>query len=434
MKIVAIANQKGGVGKTTTAVNLGCALAEAGLRVLIIDLDPQGNATSSFGLQELEGESLYEPLLGTAAIADKIVPTRVERVFVVPADLDLAGAEVEIARLDNHLTRLAETLAPLRADNTFDFIFLDCPPSLGILMTNALAAADELLTPIQCEFFALEGLVKIVRIIEQVRDSGANDRLEIGGIVMTMFDSRTNLSVQVVADVRAHFGERVYETVIPRTVRLSEAPSFGKSILEHDPSGACGHLLECDIGMVVARPLFAHANEVQLRRVRTVGGWQQRHRLVVHHADPGAIERQAHVVGDVTLLSSVLVHQRVIVIAQHSVRRDAGVDDRLEDLEHLHHLRVHVAVRLVHEIAGNEHERGMNLDHLPHETPRGVLVRPPHANLKIGEHRDLLPFPFGGQIRNRRILIVAIHESWLDRGSVQNHGRQYFDEEPHLRE
>jgi chromosome partitioning protein len=237
MKIIAIANQKGGVGKTTTAVNLGCALAEEGLRILIIDLDPQGNATSSFGLQELEGESLYEPLLGTADIADKILPTRVERVFIVPADLDLAGAEVEIARLDNHLTRLSDTLAPLRADNTFDFVLLDCPPSLGILMTNALAAADELLTPIQCEFFALEGLVKIVRIIEQVRGSGANDRLEIGGIVMTMFDSRTNLSSQVVADVRTHFGERVYETVIPRTVRLSEAPSFGKSVLEHDPNG-----------------------------------------------------------------------------------------------------------------------------------------------------------------------------------------------------
>jgi chromosome partitioning protein len=237
MKIIAIANQKGGVGKTTTAVNLGCALAEEGLRVLIIDLDPQGNATSSFGLQELEGESLYDPLLGNATIVDRVFPTRVERVFLVPADLDLAGAEVEIARLDNHLTRLTETLAPLRSDNTFDFVLLDCPPSLGILMTNALAAADELLTPIQCEYFALEGLVKIVRIIEQVRDSGANDRLEIGGIVMTMFDSRTNLSSQVVADVREHFGERVYETVIPRTVRLSEAPSFGKSILEHDPNG-----------------------------------------------------------------------------------------------------------------------------------------------------------------------------------------------------
>src|SRR5947208_5294306 len=237
MRIIAIANQKGGVGKTTTAVNLGCALAEEGLRVLIIDLDPQGNATSSFGMQEIEGESLYEPLHGSVALAEKILPTRIDNLFIVCADLDLAGAEVEMARRIDHLTRLAKVLTPLRADNTFDFVLLDCPPSLGILMTNALAAADELLTPIQCEYFALEGLVKIVHVIEQVRGSGANDNLEIGGIVMTMFDSRTNLSAQVVADVREHFGERVYETVIPRTVRLSEAPSFGKSVLEHDPNG-----------------------------------------------------------------------------------------------------------------------------------------------------------------------------------------------------
>ena len=237
MKIIAIANQKGGVGKTTTAVNLGFALAEEGVRVLLIDLDPQGNATSSLGMQELEGESLYEALLGGVSVAEKILPTRLPRLFIVPADLDLAGAEVEIARMNDHLTRLKETLQPLRADDTFDYVLLDCPPSLGILMTNALAAADELLTPIQCEYFALEGLVKIVRVIEQVRESGANDNLEIGGIVMTMFDSRTNLSAQVVADVREHFGERVYETVIPRTVRLSEAPSFGKSILEYDTNG-----------------------------------------------------------------------------------------------------------------------------------------------------------------------------------------------------
>lgn len=238
MKVIAIANQKGGVGKTTTAVNLGCALAEKGLRVLLIDLDPQGNATSSFGLQDLEGESLYEPLLGGASISEKILPTRLPRMFIVPADLDLAGAEVEIARMDNHLTRLAETIRPLRSDDTFDFVLLDCPPSLGILMTNALAAADELLTPIQCEYLALEGLVRIDRVIEQVRESVGNDRLTVGNIVMTMFDSRTNLSTQVVADVRDHFGERVYDTVIPRTVRLSEAPSFGKSILEYDSSGA----------------------------------------------------------------------------------------------------------------------------------------------------------------------------------------------------
>jgi len=237
MKIVAIANQKGGVGKTTTAVNLGAALAELGHRILIVDLDPQANATSSFGLEGIEQISLYEPLLGEASITDKIFPTRRDDLFIVPADLDLAGAEVEIARMPNHLTRLAETLKPLHADKTFDFVFLDCPPSLGILMSNALAAADELLTPIQCEYFALEGLVKIVRLIEQVIDSGANQRLELRGIVMTMFDSRTNLSQQVVADVRKHFGERVYQTVIPRSVRLSEAPSFGKSILEYASSG-----------------------------------------------------------------------------------------------------------------------------------------------------------------------------------------------------
>src|SRR6266516_6761942 len=238
MRIVALANQKGGVGKTTTAVNLGAALAELGHRILLIDLDPQANATSSFGLQGTDGISLYDPLLGGASITEKILPTRRDGLFIVPADIDLAGAEVEIARMENHLTRLAETLKPLQADDTFDFILLDCPPSLGILMTNALAAADEILTPIQCEYFALEGLVKIVRVVEQVRDSGANDQIEIGGIVMTMFDRRTNLSGQVVDEVRQHFGSRVYNTVIPRTVRLSEAPSFGKSILEYDPGGA----------------------------------------------------------------------------------------------------------------------------------------------------------------------------------------------------
>jgi chromosome partitioning protein len=237
MKIVAVANQKGGVGKTTTAVNLGSALAELGQRILLVDLDPQGNATSALGMQELEGESLYEPLLGQGTIVEKVCPTRLEGLFFVAADLDLAGAEVEIARMSDHLLRLSQTLEVLRSDQTFDFVLLDCPPSLGILMSNALAAADEILIPIQCEYFALEGLVKIVRVVEQVRDSGANQRVEIGGILMTMFDGRTNLSAKVVSEVREHFGQRVYQTVIPRTVRLSEAPSFGKTILEYDSSG-----------------------------------------------------------------------------------------------------------------------------------------------------------------------------------------------------
>jgi chromosome partitioning protein len=237
MKVVAIANQKGGVGKTTTAVNLSAALAEKRTRVLLIDLDPQGNATSSFGLQGLEGQSLYGALLGEEPVTEKVLPTRLENLFIIPADLDLAGAEIEIARMPDHLTRLAQALTMLRTDKTFDYVLLDCPPSLGILMTNALAAADELFTPIQCEYFALEGLVKIVRLIERIRTSGANRELELGGILMTMFDGRTNLSAQVVAEVRQHFGARVYETVIPRTVRLSEAPSFGKCILEYEANG-----------------------------------------------------------------------------------------------------------------------------------------------------------------------------------------------------
>ena len=237
MKVVAIANQKGGVGKTTTAINLAAALAAKRRRILVIDLDPQGNATSALGMQDIEADSVYDALLGRSSIVETILPTRLDSLFLVPADLDLAGAEIEIARMDDHLTRLARALSVLRRDQTFDFILLDCPPSLGILMTNALAAADEILTPIQCEYFALEGLVKIVRVVEQVRDSGANANVEIGGIVMTMFDARTKLSGQVIQEVRQHFGQRVYDTVIPRTVRLSEAPSFGKTILEYDTGG-----------------------------------------------------------------------------------------------------------------------------------------------------------------------------------------------------
>ncbi len=237
MKLIAIANQKGGVGKTTTAVNLSACLAGLGWRVLLIDLDPQANATSALGLEGAEGMSLYRALVGETDMAEQVLPTRIENLFVIPADLDLAGAEVEVARLENHLLRLREVVRPIVEDAPFDFILMDCPPSLGILMTNALAAADELLVPIQCEYFALEGLSKIVSLVEQLRGNGANPNLAIGGILMTMYDARTNLSQQVVGEVRRHFEDKTYRTEIPRSVRLGEAPSFGQTIMEYDPAG-----------------------------------------------------------------------------------------------------------------------------------------------------------------------------------------------------
>ncbi len=235
MKVIAIANQKGGVGKTTTAISLAAGLAMLGKKVLLLDLDPQANATSGLGLEA--DSSIYYPLIGEASILDKVVSTRIDNLYMVPSGMDLSGVEIELARRDDHLTFLREMLAGVRDSSDFDYCLLDTPPSLGVLMTSSLASADEVLIPLQCEYFGLEGLAKIIHIISQIKESGAAPDLLLSGIIMTMYDGRTNLSRQVVEEVTKHFPEHVYERVVPRTIRISEAPSFGKTIFEHEPSG-----------------------------------------------------------------------------------------------------------------------------------------------------------------------------------------------------
>jgi chromosome partitioning protein len=231
---IALANQKGGVGKTTTAVSLAACLAERGKRTLLVDLDPQANATSALGLEKLSGGSVYKALLGGAQLADSIRPSGYDHLEIIPSEVDLAVAEVDVARTENYLQRMRVALMPIHDANCYDYLLVDCPPSLGILTMNALAAVDRVLVPLQCEYFALEGLAVIMRVLQQIKDSGANPGLELEGIVMTMFDGRTNLSQQVVNEVRGHFGEKVFKTIIPRTVRLGEAPSFGKPITVYD--------------------------------------------------------------------------------------------------------------------------------------------------------------------------------------------------------
>lgn len=261
-RVLALANQKGGVGKTTTAINLATALAAVGERVLLIDSDPQGNASTGLGVPPSRRvRTVYDVLTGQATLAEAIVPTDVPGLDLAPGDADLSGVELELGQQARRSYRLRDAVAALTGTRSYSYLLIDCPPSLNLLTVNAMAAADAVLAPLQCEFFALEGLSQLMRTIELVRAS-LNPRLELQGLVLTMYDRRNSLSDQVAADVRAHFGSQVYETVIPRNVRVSEAPSFGKPALIYDLKCAGSQAYMRLAGEVIARERARRAASV----------------------------------------------------------------------------------------------------------------------------------------------------------------------------
>lgn len=251
-RVFTIANQKGGVGKTTTAVNIAAALARQGLQTLVIDLDPQGNASTALGIEHRQGTpSSYEVLIGEIPLHTALQRSpHNDRLFCVPATIDLAGAEIELVSMVAREGRLRTALAELK-QHSFDYVFIDCPPSLGLLTINALVAAPEVLIPIQCEYYALEGVGQLLRNIEMVK-SHLNPELDVTTVVLTMYDGRTRLADQVAEDVRAHFGEKVLKTVIPRSVKVSEAPGYGMTILDYDP-GSRGAMSYLDASREIAR-------------------------------------------------------------------------------------------------------------------------------------------------------------------------------------
>jgi chromosome partitioning protein len=238
-RIITIANQKGGVGKTTTTVNIAAAMAQAGKTVLVIDMDPQGNATTALGIDHTEGTpGIYDVLMGEASLSEVINPCPdIPDLFGIAATIDLAGAEVELVSTPNREHRLREEIDTLLTTHNFDYIFLDCPPSLGLLTLNGLVAAREVLLPIQCEYYALEGLSQLLKTVDMIK-AHLNPSLEVTAIILTMYDGRTRLASQVADEVRSHFGARVLDTIIPRNVRVSEAPSYGQTVLTYDPTSS----------------------------------------------------------------------------------------------------------------------------------------------------------------------------------------------------